>query len=376
VGEAYPFVEGSELVLLWDNHNSVHGIREFARSKGATTTYVPVTSPEMRADEAAITAALKRKDSEKSHHRLFAYPAQSNFTGVQHPLEWIKQAQDQGCDVLLDAAAFVPTNRLDLSRWHPDFVPVSFYKMFGYPSGAGCLLARKEALSRLNRPWFAGGTVWGSSVQADGHVLLPENEGFEDGTINYLNLPAVRIGLRHLMGIGMTTVHKRVEYLTGWLLKSLLSLHHSNGKPLILIYGPQTTDRRGGTITFNFLDPTGRVVDERVIDRRAIAVNLSLRTGCFCNPGAGEAAFRLSGETLLSAFSETDEPNSSLDGHGEKKKSWDTFLVEMGMPTGGGIRVSLGLVTNFADVFRFIQFACTFLDNMPDESNLTPRVHC
>ena len=48
-----------------------------------------------------------------------------------------------GWDVLLDAAAFVPTNRLDLSRVHPDFVDISFYKIFGYPTGIGCLLARK-----------------------------------------------------------------------------------------------------------------------------------------------------------------------------------------------------------------------------------------
>ena len=79
-------------------------------------------------------------------HSLFAYPAQSNFTGVQHPLEWIAQAQARGWDVLLDAAAFAPTNRLDLGRWQPDFVAISFYKIFGYPTGIGCLLARKAAL--------------------------------------------------------------------------------------------------------------------------------------------------------------------------------------------------------------------------------------
>jgi len=39
--------------------------------------------------------------------------------------------------VLLDAAAFVPTNPLDLSVVQPDFVVISFYKMFGYPTGVG-----------------------------------------------------------------------------------------------------------------------------------------------------------------------------------------------------------------------------------------------
>ena len=64
---------------------------------------------------------------------LFAYPAQSNYTGVQHDLNWIAEAQKRGWHVLLDAAAFVPTNRLDLSVHHPDFVSLSFYKIFGIP---------------------------------------------------------------------------------------------------------------------------------------------------------------------------------------------------------------------------------------------------
>ena len=78
-------------------------------------------------------------------------PAQSNFSGVQHPLEWTQQAHAHGWDVLLDAAAFVPTNRLDLGRWHPDFVALSVYKMFGWPTGVGCLLARREALAKSLR---------------------------------------------------------------------------------------------------------------------------------------------------------------------------------------------------------------------------------
>ena len=170
VGEAYPFRPGGQFLLLADNHNSVNGIREFARAKAARVTYLPIISPELRGDAALLHSFLEHEGNDTD--RLFAYPAQSNFTGVQHPLEWIAEAQARGWDVLLDAAAFVPTNRLDLSRWHPDFVPVSFYKMFGYPTGVGCLLARKTTLAKLRHPWFAGGTVWGASVQGDGYVLL------------------------------------------------------------------------------------------------------------------------------------------------------------------------------------------------------------
>lgn len=374
VGEAYPFQPGGQFLLLFDNHNSVNGIREFARAKGASFTYLPVTAPELRVEESLLLSFLEYGSQEVPS--LFAYPAQSNFTGVQHPLEWIEIAQARGWQVLLDAAAFVPTNRLDLSRWHPDFVPLSFYKMFGYPTGVGCLLARKAALAKLQRPWFAGGTVWGISVQGDGYVLLSGGEGFEDGTLNYLNLPAVEIGLRHLMSIGMEPIHERVRMLTGWLLDTLLSLCHSNGAPLVEVYGPHTTDRRGGTIALNFLDPRGSVIDERVIDRRASEIGLSLRTGCFCNPGAGEAVFHLSKEALRRVFHE--QPLETLPQlfKGEGGMSWDQFLADLGMQSGGAVRVSLGLVTNFADVFRLVQFARTFLDTFPAESNLPPRLHC
>ena len=80
------------------------------------------------------------------YNNLFAYPAQSNFAGVQHSLEWIERAHAHGWDVLVDAAAFAPTNQLDLSVYKPDFIPISFYKIFGYPTGIGALIARRAVL--------------------------------------------------------------------------------------------------------------------------------------------------------------------------------------------------------------------------------------
>src|ERR1700733_5538142 len=113
VGEAYPFRRGGRLVLTADNHNSVNGLREFARARGARVAYVPLTAPELRVGESDVLAALSRGRGRR--RGLFAYPAQSNFSGVQHPLDWVRRAQEAGYDVLLDAAAYVPTNPLDLS---------------------------------------------------------------------------------------------------------------------------------------------------------------------------------------------------------------------------------------------------------------------
>ena len=200
VGEAYPFTSESHLVLTFDNHNSVNGIREFATTRGARITYVPLTKPNLRIDHEEFEDILVSADIGKNS--LFAYPAQSNFSGVKHPLELIGQAQSKGLDVLLDAAAYVPTNPLDLSVVKPEFVAISFYKMFGYPTGIGTLLIRKTVFQKMNRPWFAGGTVNFASVQGNSHYLAPNEAAFEDGTVNYLNIPAVKTGLQHLEKVG------------------------------------------------------------------------------------------------------------------------------------------------------------------------------
>ena len=165
--------------------------------------------------------------------------------------------------MLLDAAAFARASRVDLSRWHPDYVSLSFYKIFGYPTGIGALLARKPALARLRRPWYAGGTITFSSVRAQaapggGFYLTPGPAGFEDGTVDYLGIPAVGIGLDHISSVGIQTIHTRVMCLTGWLLEALAALRHSNGSPLVRIYGPASTDRRGATIAMNFSTPPAR----------------------------------------------------------------------------------------------------------------------
>ena len=374
VGEAYPFEPGTRFVQLADNHNSVNGIREFARTRGAQIDTVDLVPPELRADGAEVRASLARPvpetlrpshpDGSGARAGLFAYPAQSNFSGVQHPLEWIDLAHRYGFDVLLDAAAYAPANRIDLAEIHPDFMPVSWYKLFGYPTGLGCLIARREALARLQRPWFSGGTIQAVSVQGDWFHPLDGAAAFEDGTVNYLSIPDVEVGLRWLSAIGIDTVHTRVQCLTGWLLDQLVRARHATGTPLVRIYGPTTTDARGGTIAFNFLDPAGRVVDERVVARDAARATISLRTGCFCNPGAGEAAFRLRRENLR------------LPGL-QFPATVDEVLAAMGMPTAGAIRVSFGLASTLDDGARFLDFAfSTYLDRFPDTSDLPARVAC
>ena len=345
VGESYPFPKGRYL-LTFDNHNSVNGIREFAHARGAEVTYIPIALPDMRVDESQLERELAQPA--KLRNNLFAYPAQSNFSSVKHPLEWIEMAHGYGWDVLLDAAAFVPTSRLDLSAVKPDFVSISFYKMFGYPTGVGALIARKQALAKLHRPWFAGGTITVASVQGDKYYMADGASAFEDGTLDYLNLPAIEIGLKHLEAIGYEVIQERVGSLTGWLLDNLTSLKHGNGVPLVRVYGPTNLEQRGGAVTVNFYDENNRPLDHRFIEQKANEANISLRTGCFCNPGAGEVALEISRVELDVCFTQP--------GH-EDRFTVDDFRSCIDGKSSGAVRISVGMVTNFNDVQGFLAFA-------------------
>jgi molybdenum cofactor sulfurtransferase len=352
IGESFPFTAESRFVATYDNHNSVNGIREFARKRGAQVAYSPLTTPNLRIDEAALNDNLNQRDP--SALNLFAFPAQSNYSGVRHPLAWVERAKRLGWRVLLDAAAFVPTNRLDLTQTQPDFVSISFYKMFGYPAGIGALLIHKDAMPLLQRPWFSGGTVNFTTVQKQSHLLSSGEAGFEDGTINYLSIPAVGIGLRHLSAIGIENIQTRISCLTGHMLQQLQALCHTNGQPLVKLHGPADCESRGGTITFNLYDPTGLRLDYRRVEELAGQTGISIRTGCFCNPGANESAEGLSESDLAAGLAlgpELNLPNFV--------KLMDTMGINK---SAGAIRVSLGLATNFKDIARCLDFLSSLLN--------------
>ena len=71
VGEAYPFGPRDRFLATFDNHNSVNGIREFARAHGARTAYVPLEAPDLRvADERSCALPRRRHDRRPQPVRL------------------------------------------------------------------------------------------------------------------------------------------------------------------------------------------------------------------------------------------------------------------------------------------------------------------
>ena len=345
VASAYPFGPDAPFILSADNHNSVNGVRAYAERAGARVHHLPLDD-ELRLYDVASTLTVLRGTHVGAG--LVAFPAQSNFSGVRHPLALVDKARALGYDVLLDAAAYVPTSPLSLNRTPASFVVCSFYKMFGYPTGVGALLARRDALARLRRPWFSGGTVEYVSVQSGTHLLRDGAEGFEDGTVNFLAFGAVIDGLDFLDELGMSNVRRHVGALTGELVEALRALTHRDGSPLVRVYGPRDRYDCGGTVAFNVLDPRGDVVPYQEVEARARAAGISVRGGCFCNPGASEAAFRFVAARAARCIEETRREGWRVSEFARRMKECD------GADAVGAIRVSVGVPTAPRDVERVV----------------------
>lgn len=382
VGESFPFVDNSQYLLLMDNHNSVNGIREFAISRGATVTYAR-TNTSLRIDDDVLEKLLEKNTEGEAIPSLFAYPAQSNFSGVKHSLEWVDRAQQLGWYVLLDAAAFVPSSPLDLSAVKPDFVSMSFYKIFGYPTGVGALLMRKRCVGMMQRPWFAGGTIkfvtcsdaskpsscslaptgdgsFGSNASSESsnhvprdpmHVLAHDHEAFEDGTINYLSLAALSYGLEFMTSLDMKKVSGHVQALTSDLIDSLSGLVHSNGQPMIHILGPNSSYKRGGTVSINVIDVNGTIIPPMVVEKLANEQMISIRSGCFCNPGDSEILFPEAWRAMMELLDEGDPLKAR----------------EMGLGIAAAIRISVGIPTSDQDITRVIKFLASFKNSTKDQ---------
>ncbi len=183
--------DSSLFCYLDDNHTSVVGMREVARQYGAITKCISMESiiePHQSLNEPYPTLIEPHPPLNNPHQPhpgpfcLFAYPAQSNFSGCKYPLSWCedipsgrvmleggeeREGKGRGRGkplsgdwmVVLDAASCVSTSPLDLSIHHPHFVSISFYKMFGFPTGLGALLVRKDCQGLLAKSYYGGGTV-------------------------------------------------------------------------------------------------------------------------------------------------------------------------------------------------------------------------
>ncbi|XP_064594606.1 molybdenum cofactor sulfurase-like [Liolophura sinensis] len=364
---------------LLDNHTSVQGMREVAASKGAEiicfeeADLMGVSMPGA-GHQASNGQILDVRGSRREHtprgNCLWAIPAQSNFSGRKYPLDWLIKAKKGDFPVqkscagpwftLLDSAALLGTSPLDLSQHKPDFVSLSFYKMFGYPTGLGALVVHRDAVKTLKKTYFGGGTVAVSVAKSQFHVDTPRiPDRFEDGTVSFLDIISLRHGFDALnkIGGGMVAISNHTFSVARYFYHELKNLHHGNGNPLAVIYCDTVFDdisTQGAVVNFNILRGNGQYAGFAEVDKLAQLHNIHLRTGCFCNIGACQKHLGLTEEQIKKNYDA---------GHvcGDNKD-----LVD-GLPTGS-VRITFGYMSTIDDAQKCLQFlADCFLEDVKDK---------
>lgn len=257
---------------------------------------------------------------------------------------------------MLDAAALASTAPLDLSdpATAPDFVALSFYKIFGFPN-IGALLVRKESAHVLeSRRYFGGGTVemiiaindtWHAKKETSLHDRL------EDGTLPFHSIFA----LDHAMNVHerlygpnpMKFISHHTAQLGKQLYEGISSLKHSNGLPLCRIYKDDSAiygdpSVQGATIAFNVQHADGSLVGFEDVEEAADDRNIFVRSGSLCNPGGVATYLNWSPAEMKAAFAA---------GH----RCSNPTQVMLGKPTGV-VRVSLGAMSISSDIVTLVRF--------------------
>ncbi|XP_071236140.1 molybdenum cofactor sulfurase-like [Salvelinus alpinus] len=370
VAESFPWrpptatEPASQFCYLTDNHTSVVGIRGVTSALGVVS--LPVSPEEVEA-RAKDVAQSECRSGQTPH--LFCYPAQSNFSGRKYSLGYVRGIQARklypACDsqgrwfVLLDAASFASCSPLDLQEHPADFVPFSFYKMFGFPTGLGALLVRNDTAALLRKAYFGGGTAAAYLAGENYYVPTPNMANrFEDGTISFLDVIALNhsFDALHTLTGGMDKVQLHTFGLARYTYMLLSSLCHGNGQPVAQIYSDsefENPSTQGAILNFNLTDCHGQIVGYSQVDKLASLFNIHVRTGCFCNTGACQ---------LFLGITNQDVKSNLQAGHvcGD-----DIDLVD-GRPTGS-VRVSFGYMSTFQDCQNFLNFVVECFVEKPVE---------
>ncbi|XP_030381510.1 molybdenum cofactor sulfurase [Scaptodrosophila lebanonensis] len=371
--EAVKNAEVGNFYYCQENHTSVLGMRALVRER-CRGVYV-LTQAEIAQNITTSNGASKAPGNANS---LVVFSAQCNFSGYKMPLGVIEQVQQRGlCEqgkcvwsndliveqpqlanhyVLLDAASYVATNFLDLQRHRPDFVCVSFYKIFGYPTGVGALLVSRRGAAVLRKGFYGGGTINYAYPHTMEHQPRSTfHERFEDGTLPFLSIVELLQGFRTLQRLvpptrepsvrTMERISRHVHALAQYCEQQLKQMRHANGTPLITFYnhtGYENRATQGGIVTFNVRTDSGGFVGFGEIACMAALHRILLRTGCFCNVGACQAHLQLDEDTMDAIYKRAG------------RICGDYYDLLNGRPTGA-VRLSFGYMTRQQDVERVLE---------------------
>lgn len=382
VGECFPWSsskvgsqKSSKYVYASNSHNSLMGIRGLAPKWSTIAAHnlfgdEEITSEKWRdiVEGCEEFCAEDRVFVDRPNSlSLLGIPGECNFTGSKVNLQnlfalldTVRSSSEEWL-WLLDGGKLFADSNFKISEqfpaaYMPDFIALTFYKIFGYPTGIGALLIRRKRLTILQKRYYGGGTLLAGA--ADSSFLVAKScqspDHFEDGTINYHGIAALKFGFQFIQGLGgMQAVESYAHEKRQYLLQGMLSMHHTlTNRRLCTIYSfsdgvrDATPSRQGPVIAFNLHYADGIVVPFGVVSDTADTQNIQIRTGCFCNLGGCQELLQISAEDMEVYYFRGRQCSEDRDRAAD---------VLYDRPTGA-CRISVGYGTTTEDCDIFLQF--------------------
>ena len=254
---------GDQVMLtMMEHHANIVPWQLLARYRDIELVYVPYT-PDYRIDLEAMAEMLTDRV------KIVSFTGMSNVLGTQPPVARIAQmAHEVGALAVVDAAQQVPHLPVDVQELGADFLAFSAHKMLG-PTGIGVLWGRKELLERMEP--FEGGGEMISDVKLYESKWAPVPHKFEAGTPPITEAVGLGAAVDYLEKVGMAAVAEHDQNLTGYALDQLGRV------PDLEVYGPPTTEDRGGVVAMAFHDIHAHDL-ATILDEQGVAV----RAGHHC----------------------------------------------------------------------------------------------
>jgi len=314
-----------------DSHNSLIGIRQQVKLKGGSFSIIDyplnIYNQQIINDNnnwsfrcaCRSSSSLIDIESNSPYYCLFATPAENNFNGLRPPLDKIlkpfldsRENQSKHFSIpihkypsklchwltLVDCAKYLSTKSFSLSTYPVDFVVLSFYKIFGYPTGLGALIIRNQSLKLLNKnSYFGGGSVEYISPYDDSYVEYKSGiNAFIYGTIPFTTILSLYHGFQLITSrLSYKCISLHTQCLIDYCRNEMLKLKYLNKQNLCLFYDGRNNKylnengySYGPILNFNLYNQLGLFISCRLIQRIAADHKIILRVGTFCAPGASQ----------------------------------------------------------------------------------------
>ncbi|GJD10646.1 Molybdenum cofactor sulfurase [Galdieria sulphuraria] len=370
VGENFQWKQSNGLIYVTDCHSSALGIREYAARAG--TAIYPIDRnwcknwlSSILGDSIADNRTCKKVKS-REDYALFVYTGESNFCGTRYHLDFCRFIHQNGLFdfdgenivTLVDGAKLAASHPINLDLYSDvDILVASFYKIFGYPTGVGCIILRKDRPRILHtlstKCYHGGGTILLANAQS--LQIFPKrsdnfHDTWEDGTLNFVDiLVGLDVGLNWIeysIG-GMKVIENHIYEIYCYAREQLVTLQYSNGQSIIHMYeeddcyGTFRLCERGGSIlTMNVRLPDGSFMSPLSIYYACLSKRILLRSGMLCNPG---------GCQFYLGFTEADICHIAK----LSSSCWDRLEYLDGKVIGA-VRISFGVHSRKEDILKLV----------------------